>query len=467
MATSSAKSGGGRTLLKHPRLVWYFAATELWDRISFQGMQAILTLYLAEQLLLPGRAAHVVLLGPFRHAVEAITGPLNTEALATQTFGIYLSLVFASPMLGGWLGDRFLSRRSAVIAGALAMTIGHFCLAFDASFLFGLLFLAVGTGLFRANLSPQLVSLYPAGDRRLPEAFQIYNFAVTVGGTLAPIVIGALATFYSWHVGFGAAGVGMLIGLIIYLFAPHADLPPDIKPARAERRPLTGEQRRAFFLLLALWPALVSFWIAQSQIWNTYNLWVRDHVDLHLGTFTVPVPWMQSVDSGVNIIMTPLLLWWWATLDRRNREPDLVTKLGIGCLLFAAGTTILAFASPAPGSAAKVPLLFPILFHFVSNIGWIWFAPTAAVLLISRAPRRMRGVMYGINYLSISAATLISGRFGALYNNWSSRDFWLLHAAFPAAGGIAILAASGFLTRNLPPVAEEDLRGPVVDLEPT
>jgi POT family proton-dependent oligopeptide transporter len=465
MAASRA-AGTGQGLFRHPRLVWYFAATELWDRISFQGMQAILTLYLAEQLLLPGRAAHVILLGPFRGAVEAVTGPLSTDALATQTFGIYLSLVFASPLLGGWLGDRFLTRRSAVIAGALAMTLGHFCLAFDASFLFGLLFLAAGTGLFRANLSPQLVSLYPPGDRRLPEAFQIYNFAVTVGGTLAPILIGALATFYSWHVGFGAAGLGMLIGLLIYVSAPHADLPPDIKPTRAERPPLTGEQRRSFILMLALWPALVSFWVAQSQIWNTYNLWVRDHVDMNLGAFTIPVPWMQSVDSGVNIVMTPLLLWWWVTLDRQGREPGLVTKLGIGCLIFAAATTILAFASPAPGSAAKIALLFPLSFHLVSNIGWIWFAPTAAALLISRAPKRMRGVMYGINYLSISVATLISGRLGALYESWSPRDFWLLHAAIPATGGVAILAASRFLTRNLPPVADEGPPPPVSDLEP-
>ena len=142
---------------RHPRLVWYFAGTELWDRISFQGMQAILTLYLAEQLLLPDRAEHVVLLRPFRHIVESVTGPLSTEGFATQTFGIYLSLVFGAPLLGGWLGDRFITRRSAVTAGALAMTVGHFCLAFDTSFLFGLILLASGTGLFRANLSPHLV----------------------------------------------------------------------------------------------------------------------------------------------------------------------------------------------------------------------------------------------------------------------------------------------------------------------
>lgn len=440
---------------RHPRLVWYFAATELWDRISFQGMQAILTLYLAEQLLLPRRAANVVLMAPFRHAVESVTGPLSTEAFATQTFGIYLSLVFIAPLVGGWLGDRFISRRSAVIAGALSMTAGHFCLAFDAAFLFGLLLLAGGTGLFRANLSPQLVSLYPPGDRRVAEAFQIYNFAVTVGGTLAPILIGALATFYSWHVGFGAAGVGMLVGLLIYLAAPHADLPPDRKPPRAERRPFEPSQRRALFLMLLIWPVLVSFWVAQSQIWNTYNLWVRDHVDLMVGAFAVPVPWMQSVDSGVNIVTTPLLVWWWATLHKRGAEPNLIVKIAVGCLFFAAGTLILAFASPAPGSTAKVPLAYPLLFHIISNIGWIWFAPTAAALLISRAPRRMRGVMYGINYSAISVATLISGRFGALYEHWSPRDFWLLHAAIPAAGGLVLLAVSRALDRNLPPVADQ------------
>ena len=160
---------------------------------------------------------------------------------------------------------------------------------------------------------------------------------------------------------------------------------------------------------------------------------------------------MQSIDSGVNIVMTPILLWWWASLAMRRREPELVTKLGIGCLLFAAATLILAFASPPPGSTAKIPPVFPLLFHVVSNIGWICFSPTAVALMVSRAPSRMRGVMFGVNYLSISAATLISGRLGALYESWSSRDFWLLHAAIPAVGGLAILAASGYLDRNLPP----------------
>ena len=149
----------------------------------------------------------------------------------------------------------------------------------------------------------------------------------------------------------------MLIGLLIYLAAPHSDLPPDVKLTRAERAPLTAPQRRSLFLLLALWPALVSFWVAQSQIWNTYNLWVRDHVDLRLGSFAIPVPWMQSIDSGVNIVMTPILLWWWASLAMRHREPELVSKLGIGCLLFAGATLFLAFASPPPGSATNTKSL--------------------------------------------------------------------------------------------------------------
>ena len=166
MAPSSRDAFG------HPRGLWVLAGTELWDRVSFHGMQAILTLYLVSELFLPGHIEHVAGIGPFRAAVEAVTGPLSLQAFATQTFGIYIAMVYATPLLGGWIGDRFLSRRLTVALGALSMTIGHFCLAFDWSFLIGMLLLACGAGLLRGNLQPQVKALYPAGDRRQGEAFQ-------------------------------------------------------------------------------------------------------------------------------------------------------------------------------------------------------------------------------------------------------------------------------------------------------
>ena len=171
-------------------------------------------------------------MGMFRRGVEAVTGPLTTNAFATQTFGIYIALVYATPILGGWIGDRLLSRKLTVSLGALLMTLGHFSLAFDASFLFGLLFLACGAGLLRGNLSPQVKSLYATGDRRQGDALQLYALAVSAGAFIAPLATGTLAAFYGWHVGFAFAGFGMLIGLMIYLLGRALDTPP-IRPASA------------------------------------------------------------------------------------------------------------------------------------------------------------------------------------------------------------------------------------------
>ncbi|HEY5711262.1 MAG TPA: oligopeptide:H+ symporter [Allosphingosinicella sp.] len=200
-----------------PRGLWVLAGTELWERISFHGMQALLVLYMVGALLLPGHVEHVAGFAGYRAAVETFTGPLSVQALAAQTFGLYIGLVYFMPVLGGAIGDRLIGRRAAVLAGGSLMTCGHVALAFDRSFLLALLLLIVGAGLLRGNLSAQVKSLYADGDRREADAFQIYYVGINIGAFIAPIVTGALATIYGWHMGFGFAAVGMAIGLIVYL----------------------------------------------------------------------------------------------------------------------------------------------------------------------------------------------------------------------------------------------------------
>ena len=446
-----------RQLFGHPRGLWVLAGTELWDRISFHGMQAILTLYLVSELFLPGHIGRVAGIGPFRAAVEAVTGPLSLQAFATQTFGIYIALVYATPLIGGAIGDRLLSRRTTVTLGAVSMTIGHFCLAFDWSFLIGMILLAGGAGLLRGNLLPQVKALYPAGDRRQGEAFQWYAMSISLGAFIAPLVSGGLAALYGWHVGFGFAGVGMLIGLIIYLIGQR-DLAAEPRVARAARVPLTSDERRRVGWLLAIWPLTVCFWIAQSQIWNTYNLWVRDHIDMNVAGFQVPVPWLQSLDGLSPFVFVPLILVLWRRQSATGSEPALLTKMGIGAILFGAAVLLLVLASHAPGSDARAPLALPIAFHLLSNIGWIFFAPVANALIQTRAPASTRGMMNGVNNLSVTAGSLISGRLGGLYETIPAANFWLIHAAIVASAGLVFLLIARPLGRVLPeavdPVAQ-------------
>src|SRR3954468_7798283 len=189
------------TLFGHPRGLVVLAGTELWDRISFHGMQSLLTLYMVGQLLLPGHVEKIVGFPAFSATVQAIFGQLTTQGLATQIFGLYVGLVYFTPIFGGALGDRVLGRVRTVSLGALLMTAGHFCLAFDQSFLLALLLLITGAGCFRGNLQPQAGELYGKNDRRRTTVFQIYAAMIAFGGFVAPIVTGQLAKSFSWHVG--------------------------------------------------------------------------------------------------------------------------------------------------------------------------------------------------------------------------------------------------------------------------
>src|SRR5205085_11966021 len=184
---------------------------------------------------------------------------------------VYVGLVYLTPVFGGLLGDRLLGRIRAISLGALLMTAGHFCMAFDESLLLALLLLISGAGLLRGNLPPQIGELYTQEDQRRTTAFQVYGAVVNLGAFIAPLVTGALGQVYGWHAGFAFAGFGMLAGLIVYRIG-RRNLPAEIpRRRRKTRMPLTAQERAVVILLLLLVPTCSLFWIAQSQVWNTYN----------------------------------------------------------------------------------------------------------------------------------------------------------------------------------------------------
>lgn len=440
-----------RLLMNHPLGVWIMAGSEFWDRVSFHGMQAMLTLYMAGELLRPDRVGSVVGLAAFRATIERITGPLGIEPLAVEIFGLYSAFTFLTPIAGGWLGDRLLSRRMAVVAGGLAMTAGHVLLAFDASFLVALALIITGAGLFRGNLSPQVRALYASGDPRAADAFQIYYMMINIGAFVAPILTGALAAAFGWHFGFAFAGVGMAIGVITYI-AGMRHLPPDTGVTRAEPGPpLTRTEWLRIAAVLAIWPVNVAFWIAQGQIWNVYNLWVRDHVMLQVGTFTVPIPWFTALDGISPLVWTPMLLGLWARQRARGREADTLTKLATGCLIFGGATMILA-VGPWLGSNGRAPIVLPIAFHLLSNLGWCFVTPIMLAYHADAAPDRWRGTMLGVNVLAVFTAQLITGNMGGFYESVSGFVFWSTTAGIVAGAGIALLIVAPLLQRISPPV---------------
>ena len=425
------------------------AGTELWERISFHGMQALLVLYMVGALLLPGHVERVAGFKTARGIIQGVTGPLSVKALAAQIFGLYVGLIYFTPVIGGAIGDRVTGRRTAVVAGGVLMAAGHFSLAFDRTFLLALLLLILGAGLLRGNLQPQVAALYADGDRREADAFQLYYVGINVGAFIAPIITGTLATLYGWHFGFGFAGVGMPVGLGIYLAGQHL-LPPERQAivARTARTRLTGGDRRRLRGLWFVWPLVICFWVAQSQVWNVYNLWASDHVDMMVAGFRVPVPWLQALDGLSPVIVMPLFLAYWRWQATRQAEPRDVVKMAIGCLIFAASTTWLALA-PLVATDGRAPLWWAVVFHLASNIGWLYFTPVALALYAAKSPPSLRGTMIGVNALAVFVASTISGRIGGLYEAWSPSAFWLLHSAIVGGAGVAFLLTARPLRRLL------------------
>lgn len=450
MATIAIVPGMSKPERAHPRGLWTLAATEVWDRASFYGMQALLILYMTQYLLLPGQVDAVIGLGALQSAITAMRGPLSIEGQATQIFALYIAVLALLPLLGGWLGDRFISRRMGVVAGAGLMCAGHLALGFTSTFLIGLLLVLAGAGLLRGNIAPQIRALYDAEDPRTAEAFQIYYLTVSGGGFISPLIIGVVSERYGFHPAFAIAAIGMLIGLVWYL-ARMNTLPPDPpRPARGrERVALSLGERRNLILLAAFLVIPLSFWVAQVQIWNIYNIWVLDRVDRVVGGFTVPVPWLQSFDSLAPMMMAIGAIFYWRQGIPRS---ETYGRMAAGCCLFGGGMLILAAAPLIAGHETRIPILLPIAFHIVSNAGWVLFVPTAAAFIATYAPESWRGTMLGLNILTTSVAGFLSGPLSSIYEERGPTFFWAAIAIVPIIGGAALLVATPTLRRLLTPL---------------
>ncbi len=207
------------TLLGHPKGLFYLAATEAWERFSYYGMTALVVLYMVNQLLVPGHVQHIFGFSGFKAAVESVVGPLSTQALASQIFGLYSGFIYFTPLLGGMIADRWIGQRNAVVIGALSMSAGHIAMGFDQSFLLALLLLVIGSGFLKGNISAQVGALYPSEDEaRRTRGFVIFSTAINVGAVIGPLLCGLIAQVYGWHYGFGIAAIFMLFGLATYLY---------------------------------------------------------------------------------------------------------------------------------------------------------------------------------------------------------------------------------------------------------
>src|SRR5262245_33079890 len=363
-----------RDVLGHPRGLAVLFATETWERFSYFGNAALVVLYMVKYLLDPVRVESVLGFAAVRTALEFLFGPLEPQPLASQLFGFYTGFAYFTPILGGLIADRLLGQRRTVLIGGVLMAIGHFLMAFEAMFLFALLALILGIGAFKPNISAQVGDLYAPGDHRRDRAYSIFYVGINIGAFAAPLVCGALAVHYGWHYGFGAAGVGMLVSLAIYLYGTRdlpADNVPRAKAAVAEKRPLDGGERRAVLTLIGICALVVFFWAAYDQQGNTIVLWAEDFtdrsIDLKFWQGEIPSPWFLALNPLMIFVLTPWIVRRWARQGQSGTEPSPVGKMAFGCLCVALAYLVMAAAaSTAVGKASPLWLLG---YFFLATIG--------------------------------------------------------------------------------------------------
>lgn len=432
-----------RAFLGHPRGLAFLAFTEAWERFSYYGMTALLVLYMVDQLLLPGHVTRVVGFETFKELIESAFGPLSTQALASQIFGLYSGFVYFTPVLGGWLGDR-IGQRNAVVLGALAMSGGHLAMAFDESFLLALVLLIVGSGLLKGNISAQVGSVYPADDEaRRTRGFAIFSTAINLGAVTGPLFCGFLGQRYGWHVGFGAAALFMLGALASYL-AGYRYLPARVERHSKAAAPLERSEYKVVAALIAVMAITVLTYIAYYQLANVLPVWLQAHADLKVGTFEIPIPWFYSIDPLVSILSVPFLfaLWNWQARVR-GQEPSALKKIAIGSFIAAAANLVLVAAIAV--SPARVAWSWPVLYCAIEGVAFMYFWPTLLALVSRTAPPSLNATMMGATFLTLFVANNLIGRIGTYYETMTPTAFWVLHAGIGAAGGVLMLLAGRVL----------------------
>ena len=439
------------SVLGHPRGLLYLSFTEVWERFSFYGMQALLVLYMVDQALTPGHIGAIAGMNSFRHGLEAVFGPLSVQALSSQIFGLYTGFVYFTPLIGGWIGDRVLGQRRTVMLGAMLMAAGHLLMASEVSFLAALLLLILGSGCLKGNISAQVGALYARDDPRRTPAFSLFNLAINFGAFVAPLACGTVGELYGWHYGFGLAAAGMLIGVGVYA-AGRRHLPPDtLGPRGAARARLTAADTPVLLALAGALALGTLFSVAYSQEFNVFNLWARAYTDRHVFGFEMPVTWYPAFDGGFVVIFTPLAMRFWSWQTARGTASTELTKIGWSGAMGAVGMLSLVAASMIAAQGGRPGIGWGVACFALFSLGFIYNWPTTLALCSRAAPPAIGGLIMGVAFLTAFASNYLSGVIGAQYERMTPLAFWLMHSAISAATAIAVLIFYRPLRRILYP----------------
>lgn len=455
---TSPQRGPGPAGTSHPRALVYLLFTETWERFSFYGMKALLVFYLTKSFLFTDKAAYVI-------------------------YGSYAALVYATPVLGGFLADRLLGFRKAVLIGGVLMALGHFAMAIpDLQVFYGALALLIcGNGLFKPNISSLVGRLYGDGDARRDSAFTLFYMGINLGAFLAPIACGYLGERLGWHWGFGLAGVGMLLGLCVFLRAQPLLVglaePPERPGGRTsfagvslegwvylgtlpavaiawqlvQRGALVGSMLvvfggvvfvAAFIYMLrlpdkvardrlgvALLLTLVSvvFWAFFEQTGTSMSLFTDRHVDRWVRGVLIRASQFQAVDGLFILLFAPVFSALWLYLARRSREPSTPLKFALGIIQLGLGFVALYIGALTSRATGVVPMFWLILCYFLHATGELCLSPIGLSMITKLAPKGVTGILMGTWFLAYSFAQYAAALIAQLTG---------IEKATPALGGV-------------------------------
>jgi POT family proton-dependent oligopeptide transporter len=448
-----------RQLFGHPFGLWTLSLTEMWERFCYYGMRALLVYYMTKYLLLPGQIEQVAGFGPFRAGLEVVFGPMSVQQLSSQIYGLYTGLVYLTPLAGGWLADRYWGQRRTVFAGGALMAVGEFVLMVPSLFLVGLLLLILGNGLFKPNISTQVGGLYPPGDARRDGAFNWFYVGINVGAFLAPLVCGTLGELYGWAWGFGAAGVGMLGGLVQYWFGQRYLAPDNVMRQAAGsapkvHRPFTRSEWSRILALVVLCLLNISFWGVYEQQGNTLALWADSNSDRHVLSFLglgweMPATWFQAVNPIFIAGFTPFINILWARQAKAGTEPSSVAKMAIGCVVL--GISFLTMMLPARvvdrGDLASMWWL--IGSTALLTLGELYLSPVGLSLVTKISPPRIVSMMMGFWFLSSFFGNYLCGWLGTFWETMTKGSFFLMLAAISLLTGLLMVVIYAPLKRAI------------------
>ncbi len=429
----------------HPKGLYTLFFTELWERFSYYGMRAILVLFMVTPVTQGGLGFDI--------------------KSATALYGTYTMSVYFTSLPGGFIADKFLGARYSVLIGGIIIACGHFTMIFHSIefFYVGLILISVGTGLLKPNISTMVGSLYEKNDARRDSGFSVFYMGINIGAVLAPLVCGYLAQSESfkqflisnginpiscWHFGFGAAGVGMIFGLIVYILKQNNF--PEIKRSSDksqtnQKEQLTSDEWKKTGAIFIFFLFTMLFWAAYEQKGASLNLFALKLVETKIFNWEFPSSWLQSLTAFFVIGLSPIFSKLWMRLG--EKQPSSPAKFSIGLLFIG-----LAYALMVPAASftalGKISPLWLVGLYFLEVVGEMCLSPVGLSTVTKLAPQKLLGIMMGVWFLASAIGNKFAGFLGGFFIAEDPSQLMMLY------GGISIglLVASLVLTLLIPKI---------------